>query len=87
VNLPLASANRLYRTIKDNFGTLNFARRQLEHLGCERYLAGLHSLVSHGILTEHKPLVDIKGSYTAQFEHTILLRENCKEVVSRGDDY
>lgn len=24
---------------------------------------------------------------TAQFEHTIILRPTCKEVVSRGDDY
>jgi len=28
-----------------------------------------------------------KDSYTAQYEHTILLRPTCKEVVSRGDDY
>ncbi len=27
------------------------------------------------------------GSYTAQFEHTILLRPTCKEVISRGPDY
>jgi len=28
-----------------------------------------------------------KGCYTAQWEHTILLRPTCKEVVSRGEDY
>ncbi|RZC71581.1 hypothetical protein C5167_034752 [Papaver somniferum] len=33
------------------------------------------------------PLCDIKGSYISQFEHTILLRPTCKEVISRGDDY
>ncbi len=38
-------------------------------------------------MTAHPPLVDKAGSYTAQFEHTILLRPTCKEVVSRGDDY
>ena len=30
---------------------------------------------------------DPVGCYTAQFEHTILLRPTCKEVISRGDDY
>lgn len=38
-------------------------------------------------LLDYPPLVDKKGSYTAQFEHTILLRPNVKEVISRGDDY
>lgn len=41
VSLPLASANRLYKTIKENFGTIVFCRRYLERLGCERYLAGV----------------------------------------------
>merc|ERR1711939_450169 len=36
---------------------------------------------------EKKALVDIKGSYTAQYEHTILMRPNVKGVISRGDDY
>lgn len=33
------------------------------------------------------PRCDVKGSYVSQFEHTILLRPTCKEVISRGDDY
>lgn len=41
VALPLTSAKRLYKTIKENFGTLVFCRRYLERLGCERYLAGV----------------------------------------------
>lgn len=69
----------------------------------------LNNLVNNGIVQDYPPLVDKKGSYTAQFEHvslhgfqtllsqwmstdwthlqTILLRPNCKEVISRGDDY
>jgi len=35
----------------------------------------------------YPPLVDVKGCYTAQYEHTILLRPTRKEVLSRGDDY
>ncbi|KAM4056645.1 metallopeptidase family M24 domain-containing protein [Hirsutella rhossiliensis] len=87
VALPLTSANRLYKTIKENFGSLVFCRRYLERLGCERYLAGLNCLVSNGILEPYQPLVDVPGSYSAQFEHTILLRESRKEVISRGNDY
>ena len=52
-----------------------------------RHLMPLKSLVNAGIIDPYPPLVDIKGSYVAQFEHTLLLRPNCKEVLSRGDDY
>lgn len=52
-NLPLTSANKLYRTIKDNFGTLVFCRRQLAHLGCERYLAGVSFFLTSILTTEY----------------------------------
>ncbi|OAL31289.1 methionine aminopeptidase 2-1 [Fonsecaea multimorphosa] len=45
-SLPLASARRLQKTIRENFGTLVFCRRYLERLGVERYLAGV-STVTH----------------------------------------
>ena len=47
----------------------------------------LKNLCDVGIVDPYPPLCDIKGCYTAQYEHTILLRPTCKEVVSRGDDY
>ncbi|KAL4916068.1 peptidase M24, structural domain-containing protein [Aspergillus aurantiobrunneus] len=87
VSLPLASARSLYKTINENFGTIVFCRRYLDRLGLQRYLAGMNSLVQHGIVDVYSPLVDVKGSYSAQFEHTVLLRESNKEVISRGDDY
>ncbi|KAK0374349.1 methionine aminopeptidase [Colletotrichum limetticola] len=87
VKLPFVSANRLYKTIKEQFGSIVFCRRYLDRLGLDRYLAGLKSLESHGILESYAPLADIKGSQSAQFEHTILLRENNKEIISRGSDY
>lgn len=43
--------------------------------------------VPSGILDAYPPLCDIKGCYTAQFEHTIVLRPTCKEIISKGDDY
>ncbi|KAJ5546761.1 hypothetical protein N7494_004346 [Penicillium frequentans] len=84
---PLASARSLYKTINDNFGTIVFCRRYLERLGVDRYLAGMNSLVSQGVVESYPPLMDIEGSYSAQFEHTILLGQSGKEVISRGDDY
>ncbi|KAF1999819.1 methionine aminopeptidase 2-like protein [Amniculicola lignicola CBS 123094] len=83
----LASAKSLLKTIEENFGTIVFSRRYLERLGVERYHLGMKSLVSNGVVESYAPLVDVPGSYVAQFEHTILLRPTCKEVISRGDDY
>ena len=48
---------------------------------------GLKSICDEGLVEAYPPLCDIKGSYTAQFEHSIVLRPTCKEVISRGDDY
>ena len=39
------------------------------------------------LVMDYPPLVDVKGSFTSQMEHTIVLRPTCKEIVSRGDDY
>ncbi|KNC87377.1 methionine aminopeptidase 2B [Sphaeroforma arctica JP610] len=87
VPLRMARAKQLLNTIDKNFGTLAFCRRYLDRIGEQRYLMGLKNLVDVGIVDAYPPLVDSKGSYTAQFEHTILLRPSCKEVLTRGDDY
>ena len=69
VDLRLSSAKSLLSSITKNFGTLPFCRRYLDRLGHEKYLLGLNSLVNQGIVEAYPPLVDIKGSYTAQSEH------------------
>ena len=51
------------------------------------FLQGLKNLCDAGIVEPYPPLCDVKGSYTSQFEHTIVLRPTCKEVLSRSDDY
>ena len=38
-------------------------------------------------LSSERARSQVKGSYVAQYEHTILLRPTCKEVLSRGDDF
>ncbi|KAK3685770.1 methionine aminopeptidase 2-like protein [Podospora appendiculata] len=87
VDLRLSSAKSLLSVINKNFGTLPFCRRYLDRLGQDKYLLGLNNLVANGIVESYPPLWDKKGSYTAQYEHTILLRPNVKEVISRGDDF
>lgn len=87
VPLRLTSAKSLLKTINNNFGTLPFCRRYLDRIGESKYLLALNHLVMQGIVQDYPPLCDQRGSMTAQFEHTILLRPTAKEVVSRGDDY
>ncbi|KAF2740617.1 methionine aminopeptidase 2-like protein [Polyplosphaeria fusca] len=87
VALRVSSAKTLLNSITKNFGTLPWCRRYLDRLGHDKYLLGLNNLVSAGIVEAYPPLCDIKGSYTAQSEHTFILRPTVKEVVSRGDDY
>ncbi|KAF9978170.1 Methionine aminopeptidase 2 [Actinomortierella ambigua] len=87
VNLRLPRAKTLLNTINREFGTLPFCRRYLDRLGETKYLLALKSLVDAGIVDDYPPLVDTKGSFTAQYEHTLVLKPTCKEVLSRGDDY
>ncbi|CAK1604086.1 unnamed protein product [Parnassius mnemosyne] len=87
VPLRLQSSKVLLNLINKNFGTLAFCKRWLERAGATRYAMALKDLCDKGVVDAYPPLCDIKGCYTAQFEHTILLRPTCKEVVSRGDDY
>lgn len=83
----LQSAKNLLKTIDTYFGTLPFCRRYLDRLGEDKYLFALNNLVRNGHVQDYPPLNDIAGSYTAQYEHTILLHAHKKEVVSKGDDY
>ncbi|XP_065674453.1 uncharacterized protein LOC100199352 isoform X2 [Hydra vulgaris] len=87
IPLRLARAKQLLNVINENFGTLAFCRRWLDRLGQTKYLMALRNLQDAGIIDAYPPLCDVKGCYTAQYEHTILLRPTCKEVLSRGDDY
>ncbi|BFF93884.1 methionine aminopeptidase 2 [Drosophila madeirensis] len=87
VPLRLQSSKQLLGTINKNFGTLAFCKRWLDRAGATKYQMALKDLCDKGIVEAYPPLCDIKGCYTAQYEHTIMLRPTCKEIVSRGDDY
>ncbi|KAG7662999.1 MAP2 [[Candida] subhashii] len=87
LSAPSERSRQLLNHIKANFGTLPWCRRYLERSGEDKYLFALNQLVRAGIVEEYPPIVDKRGSYTAQYEHTILLHPHRKEVVTRGDDY
>jgi len=101
VPLRIPRSRKLLSHINKTFGTLAFCRRWIEREDGgsasihgingtgkqEKYMGALKNLCDVGIVQAYPPLCDIKGCYTAQYEHTILLRPTCKEIVSRGDDY
>lgn len=87
VPLRLSSSKTLINTINKNFGTLAFCKRWLDRAGASKYQMALKDLCDKGVVEPYPPLCDVKGSYTAQYEHTIMLRPSCKEIVSRGEDY
>jgi len=80
------TSKALFHTIKNNFSTLAFARKWLEDV-YPRHIGPLKALCDAEVVKGYPPLSDVKGCYTAQFEHTILLRPTCKEVITRGQDY
>eukprot|EP00124_Ichthyophonus_hoferi_P001836 Ihof_evm6s108 gene=Ihof_evmTU6s108 len=73
VPLRMPRAKGLLNTINKNFGTLAFCRRYLDRLGEDKYLMALKNLCDNGIVDPYPPLVDVRGCYTAQFEHTLIL--------------
>jgi methionyl aminopeptidase len=80
-------ARALFNHINKNYSSLAFCRKWLDEDGFTNHLLPLKYLVDNGIVNPYPPLVDVPGSYVAQFEHTFLLRPTCKEILSRGDDY
>jgi len=87
IPLRMAKAKSLLSYINQRFDTLAFCRRWVDRDGQEKYLMALKNLCEVGIIDPCPPLVDVKGSYVAQYEHTFYLRPTCKEVLSRGEDF
>jgi len=83
----LPSTDKLYGYIQKNRSTLPFCTRWLERDLGKTYRSGLMELEKKDLLSSYPPLVDIKGTYTSQWEHTIYLHDYGKEVLSAGDDY
>lgn len=87
VPLKNPGAKRLLKLVNENFGTLAWCPRWVEERGETNYLIGLRELINAGIINDYPPLVDVPGSYVAQYEHSIFLKPSGKEILSKGDDY
>jgi len=73
---PLMEIIRSYRG-------LPFAERWLYDLEGKRVRAKMRRLVSKGILTGYRVLVEKKNGYVAQSEHTVLVNKHGCEVTTR----
>jgi len=80
-------ALRLAVHIQSHYSTLAFCRRWLDDAGFKDHLPALDALCDAGFVERYPPLCDREGSFVAQFEHTIYLGPNGKEIISRGEDY
>ena len=69
---PIKKMNMLADTIKEYFGTLPFCPRLLN---INTSINELQYLFSNKIIDSHPPLIEINGTKSAQFEHTILCTE------------
>ena len=81
------AARQLLQTIQTNFGTLPFCRRYLDRAGATRYAMSLKQLCDSGHVRAYPPLCEASGAIVAQWEHTFILKETCKEVLSVGEDF
>ena len=61
--------------------------RYLDRIGESKYQMALKNLCDNGVVNPYPPLCDQRGSYVAQFEHTLYLHPHKKEVLSRGEDF
>jgi methionyl aminopeptidase len=84
----IQSVQKVFSQICKRFRTLPFAERYLQP--SDR--TPLSVLVKNGVVLEYPPLCIDPGSITAQFEHTVLLKDSDSgrgtvTVFSRDDDY
>lgn len=79
----------MLKMIDRRFSTLAFCPRwfPLDWHSGERWKSTLKCLVDGGVVTEYPPLCEVRGAYVAQYEHTVFLKPNAKEILTRGEDY
>eukprot|EP00434_Breviolum_minutum_P039378 symbB.v1.2.034967.t1/scaffold4611.1/size37462/1 len=92
------TAMDLLDLIDKRFGTLAFCPRWVVQEAVRNkskfakgnqmwWSSPLDELCNLGVVNRYPPLADLQGSYTAQYEHTVLLGSSGKEVLTRGCDY
>jgi len=84
-NLKFDCSKKVLKEIKNKYSTLPIVDRWFDHI--PNYKIGIKELATKGLLYRYPPLYDIKNSYISQYEHTIFLTDNGREILSLGDDY
>lgn len=79
--IKLPKARKLYNHLKKKFNTLPFSSRYISDNNKLKYLTIINAINSY------PPLYDSKNSFSSQYEHTVYIQENGKEIISRGVDY
>lgn len=82
----------IYNLVIKNFSTMPFCEKWLIKLiekdSNINLLETLKKLEKKNILSSYPPIYDIDGSYVAQHEHTIFIRENAGiMVLTKNDNY
>ncbi len=87
-NLKLKSSKKLLGHINKKYSSLPFCDKWLQQDSTSNYhKLALQELAQQNVITKYPPLYDKDGSYVAQFEHTIIIKSNGKEILSKGQDY
>ncbi|CAB1113172.1 unnamed protein product [Ectocarpus sp. CCAP 1310/34] len=87
-NVPIVKGGDATRMEEGEFFAIEtFGSTGRGHVVEEKYVGALKQLCDSGLVNAYPPLCDVRGSYVAQYEHTILMRPTCVEVLSRGDDF
>lgn len=90
INIPSTLSDDSIKLLKyiKNKGNLPFCSRWLYQKFGENYKYPLNELVLNKIVNEYFPASDTNiKSYSSQWEHTIYLHDNGKEILSFSDDY
>ena len=84
--LPFAKRYLMDALVWDSKHSVSIEQQLLNSSGAALGLS-LSQLCNEGFVDAHPPLVDMKGSHVAQFEHTIAIHENGTEILTKDDDY
>ena len=77
-----------YSTLLKKFNTIPYCDRYLDKLSdVKLYKPKMASLIDKDVVNKYPPLHCIKGGMTAQYEHTICLKDGKKIIFSESTDY
>ena len=77
---------KMLKKIVNKFQTIPFTDRYLKIFDVN-YKTIINKFVSQGVVKDYPPLYATNNKMTAQYEHTIVLSENGKNVISQFEDY